>query len=450
MATRKIRIFPNTNQKEFFNKCFGVTRCIYNETLSAIKKSYEKSVKRIKRQLKKGCIHRFKKNNKQCCQKLHNKYFCTKHKKNTVSFITLKFQYWRNKIIKKKNEEDREWMTEIPYDTRQLVIKNVLANYKSAISNLRNGHIKSFDLKFKSKKNKNQFFFVDYRASKEDGVLWKTKLKNPLGMRKGERRWFDNYMETHQLKKFKEEKLSKELTRSDMIITREYPSKYYLHIPYYKEIKPIETKSIVSIDPGVRTFHCFYDPNGKCGKIGHNLANRLKYIYEKIDVLQSEITKTNTENNNDGYLRNKRRRQNMRKQCARLRTKIKNIVNDYHWKTISFYCQNYKYIIIPKLNVKSIQKAIKRTFGFKSGSSMIRRMMVLAHNRFVDRLIYKSYEYDNQVFVVDESYTSKTCGKCGQLNHKLGSNKVYICNDCHEIFDRDINGARNILIKILN
>ena len=44
-----------------------------------------------------------------------------------------------------------------------------------------------------------------------------------------------------------------------------------------------------------------------------NVFHHLFDKYEKIDKLQSEITKTNTKNNNYGYQKNKRLRQNMRK-----------------------------------------------------------------------------------------------------------------------------------------
>ena len=58
------------------------------------------------------------------------------------------------------------------------------------------------------------------------------------------------------------------------------------------------------------------------------------------------------------------------------------------------------------------------------------------------------------LFLVDESYTSATCGICGKLKRRgeLGSNKTYRCNGvsgCGIVIDRDVNGARNILIKNL-
>jgi putative transposase len=48
-----------------------------------------------------------------------------------------------------------------------------------------------------------------------------------------------------------------------------------------------------------------------------------------------------------------------------------------------------------------------------------------------------------------EPYTSKTCGNCGHLNDKLGSNKIFNCPSCAYCADRDANGARNILLRYL-
>ncbi|AVL95110.1 putative transposase [Moumouvirus australiensis] len=422
---------------------------------------YKKNSKILRTKAKKGCIHvvsknksssKTTKNKSQCGSKLYNKYFCSKHKHIKPKLdLPLGFVFWRNKIIKKNGDlsEDEKWLSEIPYDTRQLVIKNILANHKSAITNLKNGHIKTFDIKYKSRKNKNQFLFVDYRALKPDGKLWGRTIKTPLGMRKGEKRWFDNYMKEYELKKFGDDKGDKE--RKDMIITREYPGMYYLHIPYTKTIenKPIQ-ESIISIDPGIRTFHTFYDPEGKCGKIGDNLTNHIIRLYEKIDKIQSKITKTNTKNNDLGYKKNKICRQNMRKRCAWLRTKIKNTIRDYHWKTASFYCKNYGHVIIPKLDTDSLKKRIKKDYGLSKGSPMIRRIMALSHNEFINKLLHKSKQYNTNVLIVNEAYTSVTCGNCGIKHEKLGSNKIYKCIHCKRKIDRDINGARNILIKTLS
>lgn len=67
----------------------------------------------------------------------------------------------------------------------------------------------------------------------------------------------------------------------------------------------------------------------------------------------------------------------------------------------------------------------------------------------------KCIEKGVELYLVDESYTSLTCGMCGRVKQKseLGGSRVYKCpvekGGCGSILDRDVNGARNILIKNL-
>ena len=49
--------------------------------------------------------------------------------------------------------------------------------------------------------------------------------------------------------------------------------------------------------------------------------------------------------------------------------------------------------------------------------------------------------------IINEWMTSKMCSRCGEINEKLKGNKIYKCERCGLIIDRDINGARNIHIK---
>jgi transposase len=53
------------------------------------------------------------------------------------------------------------------------------------------------------------------------------------------------------------------------------------------------------------------------------------------------------------------------------------------------------------------------------------------------------------VEIVDEAFTSKTCGRCGKLHQQLGGQKVFACSRCPYRVDRDLNGARNIYLRYL-
>ena len=65
---------------------------------------------------------------------------------------------------------------------------------------------------------------------------------------------------------------------------------------------------------------------------------------------------------------------------------------------------------------------------------------------FKQRLQYKCNVLNIGYKEVDEAYTSKTCTKCGCENEKTSS-KTFKCVLCKYVIDRDINGARNIMLK---
>lgn len=54
-----------------------------------------------------------------------------------------------------------------------------------------------------------------------------------------------------------------------------------------------------------------------------------------------------------------------------------------------------------------------------------------------------------KVFLVSEYLTTKGCSICGSLNRNVGSSEVYNCvnTNCGFVNGRDINSARNILLK---
>jgi hypothetical protein len=58
----------------------------------------------------------------------------------------------------------------------------------------------------------------------------------------------------------------------------------------------------------------------------------------------------------------------------------------------------------------------------------------------------KALEFNVNLNIVKEHYTSKTCGVCGNTKD-IGSDSEYECKNCKCHLDRDLNGARNILIK---
>ena len=65
-------------------------------------------------------------------------------------------------------------------------------------------------------------------------------------------------------------------------------------------------------------------------------------------------------------------------------------------------------------------------------------------NRFIQFLSYKAESAGKKVTEVDARNTSKTCSQCGNIQ-EIGWERIYQCNSCGMIKDRDINASINIL-----
>ena len=121
--------------------------------------------------------------------------------------------------------------------------------------------------------------------------------------------------------------------------------------------------------------------------------------------------------------------------------KIKDLVSELHWKTISFLISNYDIIILPDFKVSQMLKK-------NNLSPMTKRLMsMFSFFNFKQKLQYKCQLYNKKLIIVDESYTSCTCGQCGEVNKGIKGNETFICSHCHIKMDRDAAAARNILIK---
>uniref|UniRef100_A0A6C0CC42 Transposase n=1 Tax=viral metagenome TaxID=1070528 RepID=A0A6C0CC42_9ZZZZ len=288
---RKIRIFPNEEYIKYFNQCFGATRYIYNKTIDAFKKEVEKEQLKNQELAKKGgCVKMIieKKQgsktasvkSKRCCKRVDGLYFCKQHAKCKLKYdIKCGFIHWRDRIVKKEKflSADEKWLSDIPYDTRQLVVKNAMGGVKAAFTNLKRGNINQFEMNFKRKGIDSDYFYVDHRTLKKNLVLFSSKFTKPLSVQKRDFKWLREYLKGKV---------------SDMIISREKPGTYFLQVPYDIKIGDQKIKnSVVSVDPGVITLGTFYDPSGKCGKMGDGLGRKIfdSYIV-RVDKLSSCIS----------------------------------------------------------------------------------------------------------------------------------------------------------------
>ena len=129
--------------------------------------------------------------------------------------------------------------------------------------------------------------------------------------------------------------------------------------------------------------------------------------------------------------------------------RVRNRINECHRKLSTFLCREYGTILLPKFESSRMVRKRERKINSKTSRSML----TWSHYRFRERLRAKAeLEGHCEVIICDEAYTTKTCGKCGTMNHNVGGTKIFRCvnRSCGHIAHRDLHDARNILLRYVS
>jgi putative transposase len=402
----KIRLYPTKKERERLNQWIGIYRWSYNQCVAFYKQSG---------------------NLKKCPSK----------------------QTLRDKFVKKDalKENGKEWALDMLYNCRDKAMEDFVSAFEiskkmygerlekertrlrekkgirgKALDNEANNRIPFFDMKFKSKKQKlAESFYIRYKDwnAPTGRLSWlrniKTKSRHPIEI---------NY---------------------DTRVVKDSIGRFYLVV--LKALEPLRQReqdayqNVIALDPGVRTFLTGFDTkdNGfKFGKYGMNFMERELF---RADNLNSEMN----QKENGKLVHNHKRRQNMKKAMRRVFCKVKNQVKDAHHKISKFLCENYDAVLLPDFQSQQMVETKKRNIRGKT----VRQLLTWSHYKFKQIIKAKAKRYDCLIVPCEEWYTSKTCSQCGNIDHNLGGNKIYKCKSCDSIMDRDLNAAKNILLKFL-
>ena len=395
LKTIKIRLFPTETEKKNIHLMFDQFRWYYNSTITMFYNYYGKD----------NILNKSKYSNYTIRDKIVRKHKYTEEIAGNLLFKDFVYDESLN-----EDPVPLWWKDKVHSRISRGAISKFTSSINSAISNFKNGNISKFDMKYMSKKKPTEY--LHFEDKQYPSFIRKIKSKYSYTT-KDRKRVNMSFADIDTQK------------RGIEIIYEKNTDKYYLHYPVERSWFPSNDKRndsqikfsslgdrIISLDPGIRKFLTGYNPTGESIIIGEGASLELTALLLENDKNPSVI----------------------------LRRKIKNLVEELHWKTITYLIENYDTIILPDFRVSQMIRS-------KKLNRMVKRLMCqFSFFQFKEKLKFKCSWYNKKLIIVDESYTSCTCTSCGFIMDTKGKENLN-CPSCNLDIDRDIAGSRNIFIK---
>ena len=293
-----------------------------------------------------------------------------------------------------KQQEETEWLKETNSQSLQYSLKCLDQAYQNFFNK------RTQFPKFKSKKSKNSFT-VSQHVKNEGNMIHFPKFNEGIKM----------IMEREIKGIIKKATLSKTPT-----------GEYFVSILTEQEyITKEKTGKSVGIDVGIKDFLVL--SNGSKVK-NHRF---LKHYEHQLKKHQKHLSRKTYGSS---------RYEKQRLKVAKIHEKITNSRMDLIHKTTLNLVKEFDTIYLEDLNVKGMMK----------NHRLAKSISDVSWGKFIDVLTYKAEWDDKQVIHIDRYFpSSKTCNKCGYVNNGLKlKDREWICPDCGEKLDRDLNAAINI------
>jgi len=385
LITKKIRLKPTTEQEILFRKSAGVSRWAYNFFLGEnerIYRDYINNGKIGKKSISEGDVRKY-----------------------------------INNVLKPTTHS---WLKEVGSNVMKQGVKDASLALQRYFKGL------SGKPKFKSKHKDRPSFYVNYESLS----------RKQCGFQ-GEKIGFVKTSEALP-------KLNKNEKYSNPRIT--FNGKYwYLSVGYEVQENTVElTDESLGIDLGVKDLAIC--SNGKVYK-NINKTQRVKKLEKKLKREQRKLSRK-IENNIQSYKSNRspiykrplKECQNIQKQNRLIRNihrKLANIRQNYlHQTTTEIVKTKPSRIVMESLNVSEMMKN-------KHLSKAIQQQKFYEFKRQIE---YKSKLNGIEFIQVDKFYpSSKTCSCCGNIKKDLKlSDRMYKCDVCGLVIDRDYNASINL------
>ena len=309
------------------------------------------------------------------------------------------------------SELSEDYVKSVPYQIKKMAVRDCYNAFRNGCSKAKRSGV-GFRLSFRSRKEPRQSCYIPKSALSDSGI----------------------YRTISGRLKIKE----KELLRNgwqDLRLVCEY-GRWYLSVPVIVDMtqggESQAPEDVVALDPGIRSFITYFSEEGRLGHVGNGSFQRILGYHSKMEKLISKRSTTD----------DKKRRRNLYRRIERIRLKIRDLVDEMQWKTADFLTGNFGVIILPTFNTSEMV----RRDGRNLRKTTVKAMQSLRFYEFSQRLAQKCSERGVLLVRSNEAYTSRTNSLNGDIM-RIGGRKSFRYDGV--TVDRDINGARNILIRAM-
>lgn len=328
----------------------------------------------------------------------------------------------RKEFTQLKKKEEYSWLNNYSNDIAKQAIKDACISYKRFFKG------QSKFPKFKSKKKSKPRFYVD-----TDQIQFTEKsiklAKLTLSQKKNKQKF-------NWIRLAERNRIPTDSKYTNPRVTFDGLNWWIsVGIEFVGKINT-NTKEGIGIDLGIKNLAVCSDILEPYKNI--NKALTTKKLKKKIRRVQRQISKK--------YLINKKGESYCKtsniikseKKLLKLNHKLTNIHQNYlHQVTTEIINRKPKFIVLEDLNVKGLMK----------NKSLSRAIAEQCFYEFYRQIEYKTSWNNIKFIVADKFYpSSKICSCCGQIKKHLKlSERIYKCDKCGYLIDRDKNASINLL-----
>lgn len=316
-------------------------------------------------------------------------------------------------------KETNEFLKEV--DSKAL--QQSLRDLDSALNNFFKNKSHFGFPRFKSKNNLKQSYRTPHNGGSTD-VLDNKHLKLPkLGRVKTKR--FD---------------MPKAYKIFNVTVEKTSTGKYYASICIETEVQPLpKTGKQVGFDLGLIDLLIGSDGTRyERPKFSYAFKDKLAQEQRKLSKMRAKLERVNAN------LDECKNYQKQKRKVAKLYEYIANSAKDFNHKLSRKLVEEYDFIAMEDLNVSGLIKNHSLAYSISD----------VRWSQLLNLIQYKCQWYGKEFRQVDRFYaSSKICSCCGTYHRDIVNSlsvRAWICPDCGTHHDRDVNAAKNILIKALS